>query len=189
MSIWSILLIGIGLSMDAFAVSVTNGIVTRGLNWKITLRIALSFGIFQALMPIIGYFAGIYFSGIIESFSGWVTFALLAFIGIKMIVESVRNRDSCESGVERDPISFKMLLMLSIATSIDALAVGVSFALVRTNIWLAASLIGIVTLIICTIGVRLGKRFGCLFSQKAEIFGGIILIAIGVKILLESLLG
>ena len=161
--------------------------VTRGLNWKITLRIALSFGLFQALMPIIGYFAGIYFRGVIESFSGWVAFALLAFIGIKMIVEAVRNKEDCECGVERDPISFKMLLMLSIATSIDALAVGVSFALVRTNIWLAASLIGAVTFVICTIGVRIGKKCGCILSQKAEIFGGIILVAIGGKILLESL--
>lgn len=188
MSIWSILLIGIGLSMDAFAVSVTNGMVTRGLNWKITFKIALSFGIFQALMPIIGYFAGIYFSGVIESFSGWVAFALLAFIGIKMIVEAVRNHDQCECGVERDPVAFRTLMMLSIATSIDALAVGVSFALIRTNIWLAASLIGIVTFILCTVGVRIGKKCGCLLSQKAEIFGGAILVVIGAKILIESLL-
>ena len=189
MSIWSILLVGVGLSMDAFAVSVTNGMVTRNLTWKTTLRIALSFGIFQALMPMIGYFAGVYFSGIISSVSGWVAFALLAFIGIKMIVEAVRSDDSCEGGVERDAIGFKMLVVLSIATSIDALAVGVSFALVGTDIFLAAGLIGATTLLICTAGVRIGKRFGCVFRKKAEIFGGVILIAIGAKILIESFIG
>ena len=186
MSLWELFVIAVGLSMDAFAVSICKGLSVGKCKVKHMLICGLYFGAFQAIMPSIGYLLGAQFETLVTSVAPYIAFALLTLIGFNMIRESCSKEEEEEATAD---FSWHSMLPLAVATSIDALAVGVSFALVRTNIWLAASLIGIVTLIICTIGVRLGKRFGCLFSQKAEIFGGIILIAIGVKILLESLLG
>lgn len=189
MGFLGIFLMALGLSMDAFTVSVSNGLCTRNLRVSHAVKIAFSFGFFQALMPIIGYYAGITLSGYLQNVSYWVAFGLLTSIGIKMIYETLKKvqSDQCFS---RDPISFKMLLLLSIATSIDALAVGISLALVdQTDIGLAAGVIGTVTFFVCLAGVYIGKRFGTVFEKKAEIIGGLLLIGIGVKILIEGLLG
>lgn len=189
MNILSILITAVGLSMDAFAVSITNGMCTRYLRFRDALKMALSFGIFQALMPVIGYFAGITFSDKIAGIDHWVAFILLAFIGGKMIYETLKEKEVDREACQRGPLRLRMLLVLSVATSIDALAVGVSFALLNTNIWQAAGLIGLITFVICLPAAYVGKKFGTLFQRKAEVFGGVILILIGLKILIEGLLG
>ena len=189
MGILSILLIAVSLAMDAFAVSISNGISQKKSRFPEAFATALSFGVFQGVMPFLGWALGSSFSARIEKVDHWIAFALLAFIGIHMIVEAVRGGDSCESGSA--VFSIKTLLSLSVATSIDALAVGVSFALSGTNtlpgILLAASIIAGVTLIICLAGFYIGRRFGCIFKNKAEIAGGCILTLMGVKILVEHL--
>ncbi len=179
-------LIGIGLSMDAFAVSVCKGLNMRDkINYKHTAVIALFFGGFQALMPLIGYFLGINFESLIKSFDHWIAFVLLAFIGGKMIYEAVNDKDDEE---ESDgSLKIKELFMLAVATSIDALAVGITFAFLNVNIWSSIALIGITTFILAFIGVILGNKFGSRYKSKAEIAGGIILVLIGTKILLEHL--
>nr|WP_317412795.1 manganese efflux pump MntP family protein [uncultured Solibaculum sp.] len=189
MGFWGIFLMALGLSMDAFTVSVSNGMCTRNLKVSHAVKMAFSFGFFQALMPIIGYYAGVTLSGFLQSVSYWIAFGLLTCIGLKMIYEALKKiqGDQC---VTRDPISFKMLMLLSVATSIDALAVGISLALVdQTSIGLAAGIIGVVTFLVCLAGVYIGKRFGTIFEKKAEILGGLLLIGIGVKILVEGLIG
>ena len=189
MNILSILLTGIGLSMDAFAVSVTNGMCTRYLRFRDAMKMALSFGIFQALMPVLGYFAGIPFSDKIAGIDHWVAFLLLAFIGGKMLYETRKEKETDKEACQRGPLRLRMILVLSIATSIDALAVGVSFALLDTDIWQAAALIGLTTFVLCLPAAYIGKKFGAMFKQKAEVLGGVILILIGLKILIEGLLG
>ena len=189
MHILSILLIGVSLAMDAFAVSVSNGISQKRSRFPEAFVTALSFGLFQGIMPFLGWALGSSFSAKIEKVDHWIAFALLAFIGVHMIVEAVRGGDSCESGAS--VFSVRTLLVLSLATSIDALAVGVSFALSGTNtlpgILLASSVIAGVTLVICLAGFYIGRRFGCIFKNKAEIVGGCILSLMGVKILVEHL--
>lgn len=203
MGILSIILIGLGLSMDAFAVSVSNGMAIKELRLGKALRIGLFFGGFQALMPILGWVAGFQFKDYIVSFDHWIAFALLAFIGIKMIREALENKEEgvcgCTEEVavskhemhqdksSEDALSFKCLVVLAIATSIDALAVGVSFAFLKVSILQSAVLIGLITLFICTAGVYIGKKFGDLLKKQAEIAGGTILILIGLKILVEHL--
>lgn len=184
MDIISIFLIAVGLSMDAFAVSVSNGIILKEVHIKQATKTGFFFGVFQAVMPIIGWFAGMTFSNYITSFDHWIAFILLAFIGGNMIYEALKDDEQDD---DKDPNSTKVLLIMAVATSIDALAVGISFAMVDTNIWIPAIIIGCTTFIISTVGVFIGKKVGDLFKKRAEIFGGIILILIGLKILIEHL--
>lgn len=203
MDLLSIILIAFGLSMDAFAVSVTNGITIRNLKPGHALRIGAYFGGFQALMPLIGWAVGSQFRNYIVNIDHWVAFGLLAFIGIKMIREAwEHNEDSDESkkdNLEEVAISKQIsedggsqltrgrLLILAVATSIDALAVGVSFAFLSVSILGASTVIGLITFAVCVIGVLIGKRFGSLLKKKAEIAGGFILVFIGLKILFEHM--
>ena len=180
----TVLLTGIGLAMDAFAVAICKGLKMQKLNYKQTGLIALFFGGFQAIMPFIGWVLGKSFEVYIKSVDHWIAFALLLFIGGKMAYESFESDDDdCDC----DIFDIKELLMLAIATSIDALAVGIAFALKDINIYLAIAVIGIVTFVLSAIGVFIGHKFGAVYKSKAELAGGIILIFIGVKILLEDL--
>lgn len=183
MSIFELLLIAVGLSMDAFAVSICKGLTLRSMEWGKALLCGVWFGLFQALMPAIGYFAGRAFANKVASFDHWIVFVLLGLIGTNMIREAISGEDDI------DP-SFKPLSMflLAVATSIDALAAGVSFAFLRMNIWITVAIIGCTTFIISAVGVKIGNLFGMRFKQKAEIAGGIILIMLGLKILIEHLL-
>lgn len=186
-----LLLIGIGLSMDAFAVSVCKGLNMRKINYKHGFIIALFFGGFQAVMPLAGWLLGRSFESYITSFDHWIAFVLLAFIGGKMLFEAIKGDDKPEDTPAADNevarLDIKELFLLAVATSIDALAVGITFAFLKTNIWTSISIIGITTLILSFIGVVIGNKFGNKFEKKAEIAGGAILILIGVKILLEHL--
>lgn len=184
MSILEILLLGIGLSMDAFAVSICKGLSTKKLQFKHYLIIGAWFGGFQALMPTIGYFLGSTFEQYITAFDHWVAFVLLAAIGANMIKESF-SREESETGAS---FAFKTMLLMALATSIDALAVGITFALLPdVNVPLAVCLIGITTFLCSAAGLRVGNLFGLRYKAKAELAGGIILILIGLKILLEHL--
>ncbi len=184
MGIVEIILIGLGLAMDAFAVSVCKGLSMKKLNWKKAIIIGLYFGIFQMLMPIVGYFLGTAFEGFVTSVDHWIAFILLLIIGGKMIAEALGNEDSKNCN---DNVNFKTMIVLAIATSIDALAVGITFAFLQTNIILASSIIGIITFFVSLIGVKIGNRFGNVYEKKAEFVGGLILVIIGLKILLEHL--
>ena len=177
-------LIGIGLSMDAFAVSVCKGLNMKKVDYKYTFIIAAFFGGFQALMPFLGWLLGQQFEQYITSVDHWIAFGLLAFIGGNMIFESRRSE---EVECEEIKVDLKEILMLAIATSIDALAVGITFAFLKTNIIEAISIIGIITMVLAIIGVLIGNRFGVKYKNKAEFVGGVILILIGTKILLEHL--
>ena len=184
--------IAVGLSMDAFAVSLTNGAVTRNLRLKHALEIALAFGVFQAVMPIIGWLVGIAGKGIIESVDHWVAFILLGYIGGKMVYDSIKEARNPEPKECRDPIKFKMLMVMAVATSIDALATGIILPSVIGAsavflMFIAVGLIGLTTFLISFLGVYIGKKFGDLFSSKAELLGGLVLIGIGCKILIEHL--
>lgn len=184
MDLLSLIFTGIGLAMDASAVSIAKGMsLPNEKNKNYALKLGLAFGIFQGLMPLIGYLAGSTFSGYIQSVDHWVAFILLALIGLNMIKESREEKES----EEVSDLSLKVILLLAIATSIDALAIGVSFAFLKVNIVLACSIIAIVTFILSFICVMVGKRLGSLFQKYAEIFGGIILMMIGAKILIEHL--
>ncbi len=183
MGVIEILAIGIALAMDAFAVSICKGLSMKKINWKNAIIIGLYFGVFQALMPVVGYFLGTTLSGVVEKIDHWIAFILLSIIGGNMIKESTDD----EIEKRNDKIDFRTMIVLAIATSIDAMAVGVTFAFLKTNLILAISIIGIVTFIISVIGVIIGNKFGDKFQNKAELTGGIILIIIGLKILLEHL--
>ena len=180
-------LIGVGLSMDAFAVSICKGLVMEKVNKKQAFIIGLYFGGFQALMPLIGWFLGIRFQQYITSIDHWIAFVLLVFIGGKMIVEAVRDPDGEEIGKKDPPLDHKEMFLLAVATSIDALAVGITFAFLDTPIVEAITIIGLTTFFLSILGVVVGNFFGTRYKKKAEIVGGIILVAIGVKILLEHL--
>lgn len=182
MGILEIALIGVGLAMDAFAVSICKGLSMKKLNLKKAIIIGLYFGIFQALMPTLGYFLGKGFENLVVSIDHWIAFVLLSFIGIGMIKEAFKDEEEIN-----DDISFKTMLILSIATSIDALACGITFAFLRVNIFLAVLLIGIITFTISVLGVYIGNKFGDKLEKKAKLLGGIILIGIGLKILIEHL--
>ena len=183
MGLVEIILIGIGLAMDAFAVSVCKGLSMKKINWKNAIIIALYFGIFQAVMPVFGYLLGTAFSSFVESVDHWIAFVLLSIIGGNMIKESTDD----EIEKRNDKIDIKTMLVLAIATSIDALAVGVTFAFFKTNIIFAVAVIGIITFALSILGVFIGNKFGDKLQNKAELTGGIILILIGLKILLEHL--
>ena len=187
MSFVELILIGIGLSMDAFAVAVSKGLSMRKIDYKAGLIIAAAFGIFQAAMPVIGWFLATRFERLISSVDHWIAFGLLVLIGIKAIVGAVKDAKSGEEEKEAYVLKWGELLLLAVATSIDALAVGISFAALQVNIWSAVGIIGVITLVLSFLGVLIGNRFGARFKSKAEIAGGIILILIGIKILLEHL--
>lgn len=183
-----LLLMGIGLSMDAFAVSICKGLGMSRLNRKQAVVIGLYFGGFQALMPFIGWLLGSQFQRYITSIDHWIAFILLGLIGGKMIVEAVKGwneEDVVE--VEDKPINHKNMLVLAIATSIDALAVGITFAFLGTPILEAITIIGITTMLISIAGVVVGNFFGGKYKNKAELAGGLILVLLGVKILFEHL--
>ena len=186
MGFLELFLIAVGLSADAFSVSVCKGLNMRNLNLKHGYIIALFFGVFQAVMPLIGYLLGTGFSGYIERFDHWIAFVLLAFIGGKMVIEAVREKDD-EEAEKNDVLKMGELTVLAVATSIDALAVGITFAFLKVNILPSVLLIGVTTFALSLGGVLLGNRFGAKYKSKAEIAGGIILILIGLKILLEHL--
>lgn len=187
MSIVELLLVAVGLSMDAFAVSVCQGLSMRKLSWKKALIIGLYFGIFQAAMPLIGYFLATGFADLIQAYDHWIAFALLAIIGGKMIKDSFSGGDDCDDEIEETPLTPKKMLPLAIATSIDALAVGISFAFLKIEIVPAVLSIGGITLALSMVGVKVGNVFGARFQSKAEFAGGAILVLIGLKILLEHL--
>ncbi len=184
MSLFTLVLTAFGLAMDAFAVSITSGIVINHLQIKNALKIGLFFGFFQGFMPLIGWLAGIKFSDYIVQFDHWVAFIVLGFIGIKMIYESFKED---EEKSDFNPLNNKVLFFLAIATSIDALAVGVSFAFLKVSILYSVIVIGVITFLTSFLGVYIGKKSGELLKRKAEITGGIILTLIGTKILLEHL--
>lgn len=178
-----ILLISIGLAMDAFAVSVCKGLAMKKMSWKKAIIIGLYFGIFQAVMPVIGYFLGTTFERFITNVDHWVAFILLVGIGINMVKEAFDK----ESENRNDNVDVKTMLVLSIATSIDALAIGITFVCLKIHIVMPVITIGLITFIISIIGVKIGNRFGDKYEKKAEIMGGVILILLGIKILLEHL--
>ncbi len=181
MGILEIGFIGIGLAMDAFAVSICKGLSMSKINWKKAVIIATYFGFFQAFMPVIGYFLGTTFQSLVDRIDHWIAFILLAIIGGNMIYESFDD----ENEKRNDNVDFKTMIFLAIATSIDALAVGVTFAFFKVNVVLSVLFIGIITFLISLLGVKLGNKFGDKFQNKAELLGGVILILIGLKILLE----
>lgn len=181
-------LIAVGLSMDAFAVAVCKGLNMRKINYRHTAVIAGFFGFFQGMMPLIGWFLGKQFEKYITNFDHWIAFVLLCFIGIQMLLEALKKEDPDKCDLYDDTLDFKELFMMAIATSIDALAIGITFALIPgTNIVTSIILIGIITFILSVIGVLIGNKFGSRYKSKAELAGGIILILIGSKILIEHL--
>ncbi len=183
----SLFLIGVGLAMDAFAVSVCKGLSMQKVNKKQTAVIGLFFGGFQALMPVVGWALGVRFKKYITNIDHWIAFILLVLIGANMIREAVSDKGE-EADVEMDPpLRIKEMLLLAIATSIDALAVGVTFAFLKYPIAEAAVIIGCTTFVLSVIGVYVGNIFGKKYEKRAEIVGGVILILIGTKILLEHL--
>ena len=182
------LLLGVGLAMDAFAVSICKGLAMRKVNKKQAVIIALFFGGFQAIMPVIGWLLYKGFQTYIEALDHWIAFALLAFIGVKMFIESLWEKEDDVVFEEMDPpLDMKEMLMLAIATSIDALAVGISLAALDRPLVESAAIIGVVTFVISIIGVYIGKFFGNRYKKRAELTGGIILVLIGVKILCEHM--
>ena len=184
MSIIEIALIGVGLAMDAFAVSICKGLAMRRMNYKKAIIIAAFFGVFQALMPALGYVLGTTFANKIAAIDHWIAFILLALIGANMIKDALSSDDDeCQD----DSLRLGDLIMLSIATSIDALAVGITFAFFNVSLLLSVSMIGIITFIICVIGVKVGNVFGEKYKSKAELAGGLILIVMGAKILIDHL--
>lgn len=189
MGLTTILLTAFALSMDAFAVSITKGITLNKINKQIAFKIAFFFGLFQGMMPFLGWFLGIRFESYIKSIDHWIAFFLLSFIGIKMILDAKEvDNDVLNTNEKYNSlysINNKELIILSIATSIDALAVGISFAFLNIDIVPICLSIGIITFLVCFIGVIIGKKIGAMFKNYAQIIGGIILILIGLNILNE----
>lgn len=185
MNNFELILIAVGLSMDAFSVSICKGLTTQRFSWRTALTCGLWFGSFQALMPVVGYFLGAQFQEMIETYDHWIAFGLLFLIGTNMIREAVWGKK--EKDENNGFLDFKTMFLLAIATSIDALAIGVSFACIQVNIWIAISIIGVITFLFSILGVKIGNVFGSKYEKSAEIIGGIILIIIGLKILFEHL--
>ena len=187
MGIGELFLLAVGLSMDAFAVSVCKGLAMPRATFKGQMTCGVWFGGFQALMPTIGFFLGAMFADAIVAFDHWIAFGLLAIIGANMLKEALENDCDCCEGHDAD-MSVKTMFVMAVATSIDALAVGISLAMAgNVNIWMAAVLIGITTCVLSAMGVKIGNVFGSRFEKKAQIAGGCILILLGLKILLEHL--
>lgn len=181
----TLVIIAVGLSADAFAVSVSSGITIKNVDWMNSLKIALFFGAFQAAMPLLGWAAGQQFSRYIIQYDHWIAFALLTFIGGKMIYETWK--DGKGEGEQSNPLDNKVLFLLAVATSIDALAVGISFAFLKVAIVKSVLIIGLITFGLSFIGVHLGDKSGHYLKEYAGYVGGVVLIGIGVKILLEHL--
>ena len=184
MGLGELVLLAMGLAMDAFAVSVTNGMCLKKCGLKEVLAMALTFGSFQAAMPVLGYWGG-------SLFYEQIAFGLLAFLGIRMILEGIKSWKESEKGscdVRGNSLTLKLLLVQGIATSIDALAVGISLSVVQANILFAALTIGLITFLLCAIASVVGRRFGTMLNDKAEILGGLILIGIGTRILISHLI-
>ena len=187
MSAFMLFLVGVGLSMDAFAVAICQGLCMKKLNWRYAAVIALFFGGFQALMPLLGWLLGSQFAGYIQSIDHWVAFVLLAFIGGNMVREAFSPDEEETACAITVKIDYKQLLLMAIATSIDALAVGVTFAFLEVPILSAITIIGCTTFVLSLVGVAMGNFFGARYKKRAELSGGIILILLGLKILLEHL--
>lgn len=185
MNLLELFILAVGLSMDAFAVAISKGLSMKKMSFKNAIIIGLYFGIFQAVMPLIGYCLGTRFEDKITAFDHWIAFFLLGFIGINMIREALSKED--DEAEEDVSLSFKTMSVLAIATSIDALAVGVTFAFLNVNIIPAVSFIGIVTFALSIVGLKIGNVFGSKYKSKAELSGGLILIGMGLKILLSHL--
>ena len=182
MKLWELFLIALGLAMDAGAVSICKGLSVDNIKPSHQLKVGFYFGGFQALMPLIGYLLGVQFQSLIENIDHWIAFALLALIGINMIREAMGEEEKIDSS-----FTVGAMLPLAVATSIDALAVGVTFAFLKVQILPAICFIGAVTFVVSVLGLMIGNVFGCKYKTKAEVFGGIVLIFIGLKILLEHL--
>ncbi len=183
MQIWELVVIAVGLSMDAFAVSVCKGLSVKKVKLSHMAIVGLYFGGFQALMPLIGYLLGTQFQDLITSVDHWIAFGLLSVIGANMIREAL-----CKDEDEvNDSFAFKTMIVLAVATSIDALAVGVTFAFLQVDVIPAVLSIGVITFVLSALGVKIGNIFGLKFKKKAEIFGGVVLILMGIKILLEHI--
>lgn len=183
MTVFEIFSIGIGLSMDAFAVSICKGLSVGKVNGRHMLTAGLWFGGFQALMPLIGYLLGSTFEQYVTSIDHWIAFILLSVIGTNMIKESFGK----DGERQNSSFSFMSMLMVAVATSIDALAVGITFAFLQVNIWFAIAVIGCTTFVISAAGIKIGSVFGAKYKAKAEFFGGAVLICLGIKILVEHL--
>lgn len=194
-SLLELVIIAVALSMDAFAVSICEGLSLCKFDFRRAVVVGLFFGAFQAAMPLAGYLLGTRFSDKVTAFDHWIAFGLLAFLGVKMLRESFEKKcpgacaPVCDADLKNPPFSLPKMLMMSVATSIDALAVGVTFAMSTVKILPAVSVIGLTTFVICTAGVRIGNIFGAKYKSAAERAGGVVLIAIGLKILLENLFG
>lgn len=186
MSRLELLFIAIGLSMDAFAVAICKGLSIKKCTFNNSATVGLYFGFFQALMPLLGYLLGYRFRDKIENFDHWIGFGLLALIGINMIRESMQKAKS-EASCDLDALRFSKMIVLALATSIDALAAGVTFAFLNVNIVPAVLFIGVTTFVISVIGVNIGNVFGLKYKSKAELTGGVILILMGIKVLLEHM--
>lgn len=187
MGLFELFLIAIGLSMDAFAVAICKGLCMKKINYGQSIIIALFFGAFQGIMPVIGWFIGLKFEKYITSIDHWIAFVLLGFIGINMIKEALSSEDDEVKCSVDGKLVVKELFILAIATSIDALAIGITFAFLKVDIAVSASLISIITFSLSFIGVIIGNKFGTKYKEKAAIAGGGVLILIGFKILLEHL--
>ena len=184
MGFWELVFLAVALAMDAFAVSVTNGMCLKKCGLKETLSMALTFGFFQAIMPLMGFWGGSFFYEEIKAVDHWIAFVLLLLIGGNMIREAL----SKEEETANDSFSFKTMIVLAVATSIDALAIGITFGLLPdVTIVAAVSFIGVITFILSALGLKIGNIFGLKYKSKAELAGGVILILIGTKILLEHL--
>lgn len=186
MGLVGLFMTAVGLSMDAFAVAICKGLSMKRVGFVKALIVGLYFGIFQAVMPLIGYMLGTQFEDMISVVSKWVAFALLALIGGKMIKESFDKRGD---KLEDESLTFKAMLPLALATSIDALAAGMAFALLRVDIVPVVSFIGVTTLLLSMLGVKMGHVFGSRFKSEAELVGGVVLVIMGLKILIEHLMG
>lgn len=185
MGMLELFLIAVGLSMDAFAVAICKGLAMKRCTWTKAGIVGLYFGVFQGGMPLIGYMLGVQFKEVITSVDHWIAFILLGLIGVNMIRESKGSCAECEA--EDDSLDMKTMLGLAVATSIDALAVGVTFAFLQVEMIPAVSFIGVTTFAISVAGVKIGNLFGSKYKAKAELAGGVILVLMGVKILIEHL--
>ncbi|MBQ7066296.1 MAG: manganese efflux pump [Lachnospiraceae bacterium] len=183
MSVFTILTLAVGLAMDAFAVSICKGLAMKKVTAKKMFIVGIWFGGFQALMPTIGYVLGVQFQDKITAIDHWIAFVLLGLIGVNMIKEALSKEDEHAD----DSLAFRTMFILAIATSIDALAIGITFAFLKVNLAMAVSSIGIITLVLSMAGIKIGNVFGVKYKSKAELAGGIILILLGIKILLEHL--
>lgn len=189
MDVLTLLLLALGLATDAFAVSISNNMCYTGLTRRQVLASCVSFGLFQGIMPVVGYFAGRLFEPVISRVDHWVALVLLGFIGGKMVVEGIRALRGPGGCEEKQAYTTKAMLVQALATSIDALAVGISFSALAVNIFTASLTIALITFVCCLAGAALGKRFGMLLGDWAQIFGGLLLVGIGIKVFLEHTLG